>query len=303
MEAEGSSLKSIVVFVGCGKKVAAQCDGHVLFAGTPEHRGPFPGRGGYGFASWEGNARSELARWLEAAASVPELVCIATSDGTGLEPPRKAGKDLLVERVLPTLTTHFDAMAIAETDTSPWMLTHVIAALISTRPSAAALDAALGAIEASLGRGDATSTRQNLQAATNFLYYAEKNDPAMADAARAKRPVLEGLRVLADSRLWPHEHLAEGLRAGLRTATERHGRAAVQIGTRVVSDHGSSPERITAVLDAASSVSGFARWMGDDLDHDLVGVARRRIADLRHRGTADAELRAVGERVEELAAR
>lgn len=289
-----------IVVIGA-KDVAAQSDGFVLFEAPPadwaassEQLGvDLPAGGAFARVSWEGHARRGLAALRVAAGKVPGVVCVAATDGRGLEPSGAAGRELIVERVLPALVRHFDSMTLDEHDESPWLLTHVLGALITRKPTTIELDAALAAIEASLGRGDATSTRQNLGAAGNFFHHAKTKDAAAANAVWKTRPLLVASFRLRDARLWPSARLAETLREGFERATPRHARAVLQIATRAVRDHARTPEVLRAILEAAASVAGVDALLARPdplLEVDLRRAIEDGVAELRHRGRSDSEV-------------
>lgn len=272
------------------QKIPVQTDVLVLFDGpapdvSARARALHPelvARGGHASVSAEGpQARPAIATLVARARSEPRVVCVAATGGKGAEPAAAARRRAVIERVLPALVRHFDAIEGADDDVASWLLTTVVAHTISTRTDAVTLDAFAGAITASLGRGDATSTRQNLDAAANLAFYARKTAPSEADAVMARHPVLGGLVLLGDARKWPADDptLASVLREATAPLGARHARAAVQVGARAISDHGTSPARVRAILDAVLAVPGAGAIAPVTRELDLHGAARRRGVD------------------------
>lgn len=277
------------------KRLPAQSDGFVLLE-SPDAEwiastlGSAQG-GTIGHASWEGDARSRFAALCKAAEKNPNVVCVASSDGSGMSPSGAAGRRLLVQRVLPALARHFESVGTDDSDPSPWLLTHVLGALIQFEPSAEALEAALTAIDASLGRGDATSTRQNLGAAANLLYYARRANPTVVVEPR---PLLEALLRLSDARRWPADPTT--LSAGLEAASPRYAMAIVQITTRVANDHGRTPEALCAILAAAAAAPGAREVLSrpePPLELDLRRAVHKWLAELRRTGVHEQKLEPV----------
>lgn len=259
---EGATL----VVLG-GRRVPVQTDALVLLDAPAADTATFArtlhldlvGHGGFARATWEDlDSAARFQALVARARAEPRVVCVAAAGGEGAEPAGAARRRLVMERVLPALVRHFDAVEARDDDGASWLLTAIVAATIATKTDAATLDAFATAITASLGHGDATSTRQNVQAAQNLEHYARRTSRDEAERVMARHPVLVGLSLLGDARRWPKDDgaLAPALREALAPVGARHARAAVQIGTRAIDDHGTSPARVLAILEAVLAVPG-----------------------------------------------
>lgn len=296
-------MERTLVVVGA-KRIAPQSDGYVLLAEpiadwsalAERLELPAPGRGAFASVSWEGHARGAFSALRKVAERVPEIVCVAASDGEGLEPSGDRGRAWIVRSVVPALFRHFETMGLDDEDDSPWLVTHVLGALMRMHPTAEELEAALATIDASLGHGDATSTRQNLGIADTFVFYTAKQDPERAARASSARPALEGLRRLGDARRWPKEGLEDALRLGLEQAPRRYALAVLQIATRAARDHGRSAQTLRAILSAAAAAPGVKELVArpsPPLDLDLLGAVRSGLGELRLQKIPERELASV----------
>lgn len=173
-----------------------------------------------------------------AAAVGAGVALVASSADGGLSVRGKALRVAIAARVLPALDRHFAAMPEGSEDTAAWLVTRIVAATIARGISVDFASALARTIEASLGRGDETSTDQNLTAFGSLAHYQPK---------LVASPALVAARILGDLRLWPADPSA--LPALVAPAHALHRRALVQLVARQRRHHVSSPT-IAAALDA-----------------------------------------------------
>jgi hypothetical protein len=244
--------------------------------------------GALAFASREEPGSQRAFDGLVARATADaSVVCVATSTGKGTTPRAAAGRAAIAARVLPALDRHFAWMPQGAEDRSPWLLTTVVAHAISATVTPEMLDTYARTIALSLGRGDATSTGQNLVAAGNLIFYArKKSTPSDVDAVLARHAALVGLRLVSDGRLWPPDErtLAACFAHALAPLEARHARAAVQVVVGRLRHHGLTPAIAAALVGAIRRVPGAWTLAASGPDTDLAATIATRRAELAARG-------------------
>jgi hypothetical protein len=237
----------------------------------------FAGNAGGGLVETELRGKGLQAKvdaLVERARSDERVACVACSDGKGGDAVGELRRRIVRLGVLPALERHFESATRAEDDPGAWLLTTIIAHTIEMKTNVEMLDAFLRTIELSLGRGDTTSTSQNLTATSNLLFYARKNASSSdVDAVLAKYPALDALRRLDDPRLWPKD--APHFDRDLACLAEQHARAAAQLGVQALGHHDTTKAQAESVVRAVLAVPGVRAHFAQAKEMNLQKAAKR----------------------------